>query len=355
MRILITGICGFVGNWLAREFLNAKEGVEIIGLDNFIRPGTEINRRELARLGVKVIHGDARVAADVMSLPGVDWVIEAAANPSVLAGVDGKSDSRQVLEHNLTSTINTLEYCKKHKAGFVLLSSSRVYSIPALAGIPVKPVGQRYELSDPEAWPTGVTREGIAESYSTAAPVSLYGSSKLASEILALEYGEAFGFPVWVNRCGVLAGSGQFGTAEQGIFSFWLHAHRARRSLRYIGFDGTGKQIRDAFHPVDLARCILKQIARDGAATRRIFNLGGGAENTMSLAEVTAWCNDRFGAHSIASDPRPRPYDLPWVVMDASLARAEFDWRPERSLSAILQEIALHAEAHPDWLELCQA
>ena len=36
---------------------------------------------------------------------------------------------------------------------------------------------------------------------------------------LILEYGECFGFPVWINRCGVLAGAGQFGKADQGIFS----------------------------------------------------------------------------------------------------------------------------------------
>ncbi len=53
----------------------------------------------------------------------------------------------------------------------------------------------------------------------------MYGSTKLASEIVALEYGEAFGFPVWINRCGVLAGAGQFGTPDQGIFSYWINAH----------------------------------------------------------------------------------------------------------------------------------
>ena len=50
-------------------------------------------------------------------------------------------------------------------------------------------------------------------------------STKLAAETLALEYGEVFDFPAWVNRCGVLAGAGQFGTPDQGIFSYWIHAH----------------------------------------------------------------------------------------------------------------------------------
>ena len=85
--------------------------------------------------------------------------------------------------------------------------------------------------------------------FSTAAPVSLYGATKLASEIMALEYGGAFDFPVWITRCGVLAGAGQFGTPAQGIFAFWVNAHLRRRPLRYIGFNGTGYQARDAFHP----------------------------------------------------------------------------------------------------------
>ena len=59
-------------------------------------------------------------------------------------------------------------------------------------------------------------------------PLSLYGASKLASETLILEYGECFGFPVWINRCGVLAGAGQFGKADQGIFSFWIHSFKEK-------------------------------------------------------------------------------------------------------------------------------
>ena len=76
-----------------------------------------------------------------------------------------------------------------------------------------------------------------------SAPVSLYGATKLASEALALEYGQAFGFPVIVNRCGVLAGGGQFGLAVQGIFSFWIRSYALRRRLKYIGFGGAGHQV----------------------------------------------------------------------------------------------------------------
>ena len=135
MRILITGICGFVGSTLTRALLESAENLQVVGVDNFIRPGSELNRRELAALGVNFIHADVRSATDFQALAAADFVIDAAANPSVLAGVDGRTSSRQLLEHNLWGTINILEYCKAHRAGLILLSTSRVYSVPPLATI----------------------------------------------------------------------------------------------------------------------------------------------------------------------------------------------------------------------------
>src|SRR5581483_11365955 len=137
------------------------------------------------------------------TLPAVDYVIEAAANPSVLAGVDGQTSSRQLLEHNLGSTINVLEYCKRHRAGFILLSTSRVYSIAPLASLAVEPVDNAFRPAASSVFPAGLTRSGLSEAFSTAAPISIYGATKLASEAIALEYGESFGFPVYLNRCGV--------------------------------------------------------------------------------------------------------------------------------------------------------
>src|SRR5437773_6885629 len=125
MKILITGICGFVGQTLCRALQEQCDGLEIIGLDNLVRPGSERNRAGLAKCGIKFHHGDIRNASDLEMLPRVDWVIDAAANASVLAGVDGQTASRQLVEHNLGGTVNLLEHCKRHQAGFILLSTSR--------------------------------------------------------------------------------------------------------------------------------------------------------------------------------------------------------------------------------------
>ena len=84
----------------------------------------------------------------------------------------------------------------------------------------------------------------------------------------------------------------------------------------------------------------------------RIVNVGGGAASAMSLRQLTAWCDDRFGAHPVAADPGSRPFDLPWIVLDPAKAERVWGWRPKTPAVAILEEIAAHAGTHPDWLEL---
>src|SRR5215471_10236498 len=100
MRILITGVCGFVGSVLAECLLERMEGIHVAGVDNLMRPGAETNRMRIERLGVEFFHGDLRSASDLAGLPACDWVIDAAADPSVLAGRAGAGSSRRLFEHN---------------------------------------------------------------------------------------------------------------------------------------------------------------------------------------------------------------------------------------------------------------
>ena len=351
MKILVTGACGFVGSTLIPDWLEGSAH-EFIGLDNLTRPGSEVNRSTLKRLGVRVFHGDLRCASDLDVLPAVDVVLETAANPSVLAGVDGRASSRQLVEHNLLGTVNTLEYCRRHKAAFVLLSTSRVYSITPLAALPLQVRDGAFEPDLACPLPAGLTAAGVREDFSTAPPVSLYGATKLASEQLALEYGGAYGFPVWINRCGVLAGAGQFGRPDQGIFPYWINSWLRRRPLGYTGFGGLGYQVRDCLHPADLVPLLERQIISMNNDHPRVANVGGGRASAISLCQLSEWCRERFGNHVVTSQPEPRPFDLPWVVLDASLAREDWGWKPSRRTADILEEIARHAEQHPEWLDL---
>ena len=351
MRVLITGICGFAGSRIALALREAFDNIEIRGIDNFLRPGSETNREPLHKRGIEVRHGDVRLAADWEALPKADWVIDAAAEPSVLAGIAGSTSPRQLIDINLGGTVEALEYCRRHRAGFILLSTSRVYSIDALASLPVIARNGAFALDETKPIPTGVTEHGVDATFSTQSPISLYGATKLASEALASEYAFAFQLPGYINRCGVLTGAGQFGTAAQGIFAFWINAHLRRRPLKYIGFDGQGHQARDVLHIEDLAALIAKQLRAPQPGRAPLHTVGGGPERTMSLRQLTAWCDARFGPHAISRDPTPRPYDIPWFITDARRAQTEFNWAPRYSLDAILTEIAVHAEVHPEWLE----
>lgn len=351
MKILITGVCGFVGSTLAKTLPEYRSGLEILGLDNLGRAGSELNRRELQQQGITFLHADIRQPSDLEDLPPVDFVIDAAANPSVLAGVTGAGGSRQLVEHNCYGTVNLLEYCRKFGAGFSMLSTSRVYSIEGLSRLPLSVAGGKFVPDKSQPWPVGFSERGISEEYSTAAPVSLYGATKLASEALALEYGCTFDFPVWINRCGVLAGAGQFGRADQGIFSYWIHSWCHRLPLKYLGFGGHGYQVRDCLQPRDLVPLILSQADVGSAfAGPRIVNVSGGRSSAVSLRELSQWCHDYFGSHAVLADETERRFDLPWVVLDASRAQQVWSWRPATSWQQICVEIAEHARKNPDWM-----
>lgn len=347
MKLLITGACGFVGSTLAHELRDLRPSVEIWGLDNFLREGSRTNLQPLLDQGIHMVEGDIRRPEDLAKIPKMDWVIDCAAEPSVLAGTGTGMGSAELLDHNLIGTIRMLEFCKQHGAGFILMSTSRVYSIRPLASMKVQSVGGAYRpvLPSGPRLP-GLSEHGIAEDFSAEPPLSLYGASKRSAEILALEYGGAFGFPVWINRCGVLAGRGQFGKADQGIFSFWIRSWKERRPLQYIGFDGKGSQVRDCLHPRDLTPVLTAQLSGkspndpgDGLDPR-ICNFGGGPKNCLSLSQLSHWCREHLGPHEVGSDPQPRPFDLPWIVLDSRRAEKLWDWKVSLPLSRILDEIA---------------
>ncbi|MBC7998982.1 MAG: NAD-dependent epimerase/dehydratase family protein [Leptolyngbya sp.] len=270
----------------------------------------------------------------------------------MLAGVDGVSSVKQVIENNLYGTVNMLEYARRRKAGFILLSTSRVYSIAELQKIPLLTSDHAFLVDDKKNSVPHVSSAGIREAFSTAAPISIYGSTKLCSEVLALEYAETYQLPVWINRCGVLAGAGQFGRPDQGIFAYWINAFRSKQPLRYIGFGGTGHQYRDCLHPRDLASLVEKQMESGDAKKDRLINVGGGAENAMSLRQLSNWCEARYGALEIASVKEDRQLDVPWVVMDSGLAKSNWDFKASVSMTEILIEIADHADKNPDWLKI---
>jgi len=109
--------------------------------------------------------------------------------------------------------------------------------------------------------------------------------------------------------------------------------------------------VRDALHPRDLATLLESQMSATRVDGQRLYTAGGGIANSISLAQLTAWCDAAFGAHRPEPDARERPYDVPWVAMASDEAERDFGWRVETPITGILEEIAAHAVANPDWLE----
>jgi CDP-paratose 2-epimerase len=217
-----------------------------------------------------------------------------------------------------------------------------------LAHLPVKSANDSFRLQQNSI--KGLSELGISETFPTSAPISLYGASKLASEQLILEYGYNYDFPVWINRCGVLAGAGQFGKADQGVFSYWIHSFKEKNPLKYIGFDGSGHQVRDALHPRDLVPLLSHQLMEPNWDAPKIINVGGGIENSISLKQLSDWCEKRFGANEVISSSESRPMDAPWIVMDSTIAENAWNWSVKTKLDQILDETAGHADQNPNWL-----
>ena len=348
-RYLVTGGCGFVGAAICRGLRGLQPDAEITSFDNLRRRGSETNIPQLKGAGVVIAHGDIRVASDLEELGGdFDVVIDAAAEPSVHAGTMGSP--RYVIDTNLGGTVNLLEFARRRASTFVLLSTSRVYAIDSLRSIRTREGKARLEIADTQTLP-GVGIDGINEDFPTTGARSYYGASKLASELIAQEYAAATDLGVIINRCGVLAGAGQFGKVDQGVIALWVAAHVYNRPLKYIGFGGTGKQVRDVMHPDDLLALTLRQIDIAPAITGRVFNVGGGLPTSVSLQELTTLCRERTGGSvDIAPVPETSSVDVPVYITDTTRVREATGWAPSRDAAAIVDDIATWIEGDVDRL-----
>ena len=150
----------------------------------------------------------------------------------------------------------------------------------------------------------------------------------------------------------MLAGAGQFGRPDQGIFSYWINSWLRGRPLHYIGFGGQGYQVRDCLHPADLLPLLERQIASADNGRPHIINVSGGRASAISLYQLSEWCRERFGDQIVKASPERRTFDVPWLVLDPSLAAETWNWKPSRNTFQILDEIVRHAQEHVDWLDV---
>jgi CDP-paratose 2-epimerase len=348
LRVLITGGAGFVGASLGVALAGRHPEWEITALDNLHRAGSELNLPRLREAGIRVEQADVRdVEAMAVQAP-LDVLVECSAEPSALAGFDG--DTRYVYETNLTGAYNCLELARRTGATLLFLSTSRVYPFTTLGEIAIDEAETRFEIADRQALP-GVGPAGIAETFPIAGARTLYGATKLAAELLIAEYAHAFGVPAIIDRCGVIAGPWQMGRVDQGVFSFWLLHHFFRKPLRYIGFGGSGKQVRDLLHVDDLVELIDEQLADAEAWAGATVNVGGGADCSLSLLETTEICRELTGNEvPIGAEPRAREGDVPIYVSDCGALFERTSWRPQRDARQVMTDILGFVEENSEAL-----
>jgi len=341
MKIIITGGAGFVGSNLAIFLKRKYSDYEIISIDNLKRRGSELNLQRLREYGIQFFHADVRCKEDLMEFGKFDIMIDSAAEPSVLAGINSSLES--VINSNLMGTINCLEWAKRYKAGIIFLSTSRVYPIQAIENLNYIETETRFELSSFQTV-AGVSRLGISESFPLKGYRSIYGTTKLASEIFIEEYKSLYGIKTIINRCGVITGPWQMGKIDQGFVVFWLARHLWKQKLAYIGYGGLGKQTRDILHILDLFELIDFQIHNIDSLNGELFNVGGGVEISISLCELTNLCREITGnTIEIEKILKHRPADVKYYITDNSFVHAKTGWKPSISVKQILHEIF-------DWL-----
>jgi len=338
MRILVTGGCGFVGSNLAIFFKEKYPDYQVVCLDNLKRRGSELNLARIKTKDIEFVHGDIRIPSDLETIEDVDLVIDAAAEPSVLAGIGG--GTQYVVQTNLNGTVNCLDFAARSKASFVFLSTSRVYPIATLENAKFTEVENRFELEGIQET-NGFSGNGVSEEFPLEGSRSIYGATKLASELMIQEYNSLLDVKTVINRCGVLTGPHQMGKVDQGFMSLWVARHFWEKGLSYIGYGGEGKQVRDILHIADLFDLVDWQVHNIDQVNGETYNVGGGRSCSVSLKELTKLCEKHTGnSIEIKEVPETRIADLRIYLTDNSKVTEATGWSPKHTPDQIVEQIA---------------
>ena len=329
---LVTGGAGFAGAALSLALREQSCAARVTAFDNLKRRGSELNLSRLRSGGVEFAHGDVRSLPDLLAVtPEPDLLVECSAEPSAQAGYGGSPE--YLIETNLDGCYHCLELARRSKSDFLFLSTSRVYPYRALNDLSFEEDSTRFRVTGPWA-------EGITAAFPLDGPRSLYGMTKLAAELMVEEYADAYGFRFLIDRFGVLTGPHQMAKADQGVIALWVAAHAYGRKLAYIGFGGTGKQVRDFLHVDDFCSLIVDQLKNLDRYRGQRYNVGGGIANSLSLLETTHLCRDVTGKQiPMGSSPDTRPADVRVYITDSSAVSAINGWHPQRDARTTLTDI----------------
>ena len=327
MKILITGGAGFVGSNIAVYLKTKYPHYKIMALDNLSRRGSEYNLERLKKYEIEFIYGDVRNQNDLEI--EFDLLVEASAEPSVLAGLDGKR--RYLIDTNLNGLINSLEATLKQQAKIIFISTSRIYPMDNINNLEYKNLDTRYKLISQIK---GISNEGFNEEFEIMGKSrTLYGATKLSAEFIINEYIEMFGLDAIINRSGVIAGKWQFGKGDQGIIPFWIMSYMFDKNLAIFG---DGKQVRDVLNIDDLTNLIDIQIHNFEKLKNETYNIGGGIENSVSILELDLLCKELIKDKKVEFKEL-RELDIKYYVTDNS--KISNYWKPQKSVKDTILQI----------------
>ncbi|WP_119678835.1 NAD-dependent epimerase/dehydratase family protein [Indioceanicola profundi] len=316
--VLITGGAGFVGTNLASRL--ARQGRKVIVYDNLSRAGVERNLTWL-----KATHGDM-VEAEVADIRDGERLAAAVARAgsvfhfaAQVAVTTSLTDPVHDFEVNALGTLRLLEVVRAQQTPPTVLFSSTNKVYGALADLELEEGPASYQPRDP-VQALGVTEDRPLDFHSP------YGCSKGAADQYVVDYARSYGLPAAVLRMSCIYGPHQFGTEDQGWVAHFLIAAGKGDTITLYG---TGKQVRDILHVDDLVDAFLLAEERMPDLRGQAFNMGGGAENALSLRTVLNIIEELQGAAPAVSFGPWRTGDQPWYVANSARFRQATGWSPK--------------------------
>jgi len=327
MKILITGGCGFVGANLS-IYLKKKK-FKVSSLDNIVRLGSQYNLKLLKKNKIKNYKVNISNYNEIKKLPKFDLIIDCCAEAAVEVS---KKNIDDVINTNLLGTINILKKCKNDGSKIIFISSSRVY-----------PINEINKIIKKNSLPNEIKMKKLFDERSNLnGPRTIYGLTKLSSEMFIEEFAYAFNVKYIINRCGVLSGPLQFGKQDQGFVSLWIWKHLTKQKLQYIGYNGSGNQVRDVLHIDDFCELIEIQIKNLKKINNRLFTVGGSNFSYTSLKKLTRLCNKATrNKLIITKNKKTSIYDIPYFKTNNKRVSKTYGWKPKKNINQIVNDTYL--------------
>jgi CDP-paratose 2-epimerase len=320
MKILVTGGAGFIGCNIAKRFLDKK--AEVIIFDNLSRIGTVKNLEWLKKCtGDKLtfINGDVRnrqlmeLLFNKPDIGKIDMVFHMAAQVAVTSSI---INPREDFEVNAFGTFNLLEAMRTSKQRPVLINASTNKVYGKMESARIKETKTRYRYV---SLPKGISEKMPLDFYSP------YGCSKGAADQYILDYARIYGIKTINLRQSCIYGPRQFGVEDQGWVAHFIISAVFNRPITVYG---DGKQVRDILFIDDLVDAYLLAIDDIKVTSGKVYNIGGGASNSISLLEFIQMLEDSLGKKIVFKFEDWRPGDQKIYISDIKLAKKDFGWTP---------------------------